>query len=132
MIYIQNKKTNEKYAVSRHFEDSKKIQAWMADDTETSPMILPLPIDVMSVVICEVNKGETIMELQSRHGVSTPKVVPIKTKTMGDNLWDMENFTQLTANIINPYDYRSSTGNIGYLPDSFNEENVERIRRLLL
>lgn len=78
LIYIQNKKTNEKYAVSRHFEDSKKIQAWMSNDDETNPMLLPLPLEVMSVVICEVNKIDTVLELQSKHGVNVPTVNEIK------------------------------------------------------
>ena len=78
LIYIQNKKTNEKYAVSRHFEDSKKIQAWMSNDDETNPMLLPLPLEVMSVVICEVNKTDTVLELQSKHGVNVPTVNEIK------------------------------------------------------
>ena len=69
LIYIQNKKTNEKYAVSRHWEDNKKVQAWMSNDNETSPMLLPLPIEVMSVILCEVNKTDTIFELQSKHNI---------------------------------------------------------------
>lgn len=69
LIYIQNKKTNEKYAVSRHWEDNKKVQAWMSNDNETSPMLIPLPIEVMSVILCEVNKTDTIFELQSRHNI---------------------------------------------------------------
>lgn len=71
LIYIQNKKTNEKYAVSRHWEDNKKVQAWMSNDNETSPMLLPLPIEVMSVILCEVNKTDTIFELQSKHNIAT-------------------------------------------------------------
>lgn len=78
LIYIQNKKTNEKYAVSRHFEDNKKIQAWLSNDDETNPMLLPLPLEVMSVVICEVNKTDTVLELQSKHGVNVPTVNEIK------------------------------------------------------
>ena len=70
LIYIQNKKTNEKYAVSRHFEDSKKIQAWMSNDDESNPMLLPLPSEVMSVIICEVNKTDTVLELQSKHNIA--------------------------------------------------------------
>ena len=70
LIYIQNKKTNEKYAVSRHFEDSKKIQAWMSNDDETSPMLLPIPSEIMSIIICEVNKTDTVLELQSKHEVN--------------------------------------------------------------
>lgn len=135
LIYIQNKKTNQKYAVSRHFEDSKKIQAWMADDSETSPMILPLPNEVMSVVICEVNKGETIMELQSKHGISTTKVVPIAKKINSDLFWGEEDGyrSRFEDNIFNPYtnNYRSTTS-IGHLPESYDEEHLERIRRLLL
>ena len=69
LIYIQNKKTNEKYAVSRHWEDNKKVQAWMSNDDESSPMLLPLPIEVMSVILCEVNKTDTIFELQSKHNI---------------------------------------------------------------
>jgi hypothetical protein len=67
LIYIQNKKTNEKYAISRHFEDVSLIKAWMSNDNEISPMLLPLPIEVMSVIISEVNKMETILELQSKY-----------------------------------------------------------------
>jgi hypothetical protein len=74
LIYIQNKKTNEKYAVSRHWEDNKKVQAWMSNDDESSPMLLPLPLEVMSVVICEVNKTDTIFELQSKHGINKSNV----------------------------------------------------------
>jgi hypothetical protein len=86
LIYIQNKKTNEKYAVSRHFEDSKKIQAWMSNDDETSPMLLPLPPEVMSVVICEVNKTDTILELQSKHEINVPTVSKKETISSYDNL----------------------------------------------
>lgn len=74
LIYIQNKKTNEKYAVSRHWEDNKKVQAWMSNDDETSPMLLPLPIEVMSVILCEVNKTDTIFELQSKHEINKSTV----------------------------------------------------------
>jgi hypothetical protein len=79
LIYIQNKKTNEKYAVSRHWEDDKKIQAWMSNDDETSPLLLPLPIEVMSVILCEVNKTDTIFELQSKHSI----VEGVKSKKEG-------------------------------------------------
>jgi hypothetical protein len=32
-------------------------------------MLLPLPIEVMSVILCEVNKTDTIFELQSKHNI---------------------------------------------------------------
>jgi hypothetical protein len=85
LIYIQNKKTNEKYAVSRHWEDEKKLQAWLSNDDETSPMLLPLPIEVMSIVIREVNDNKTIVELQNKHGVGTQNdVIYVQKNRSGD------------------------------------------------
>jgi len=89
LIYIQNKKTNEKYAVSRHWEDNKKVQAWMSNDNETSPLLLPLPIEVMSVILCEVNKTDTIFELQSRHNIVEGD--KIKKEEISDYL-DLDSF----------------------------------------
>jgi hypothetical protein len=74
LIYIQNKKTNDKYAVSRHWADDKKIQAWMSNDDETNPMLLPIPSEIMSIIICEVNKTDTVFELQSKYNVNVPTV----------------------------------------------------------
>jgi len=56
IFFILSKKTNDKFAVSREFNDPKNIQAWLADDTETSPMLLPIPFDVMGKIIEEVKK----------------------------------------------------------------------------
>jgi len=56
IFFILSKKTNDKFAISREFDDSKNIQAWLADDSETSPMMLPIPFDVMAKIIEEVKK----------------------------------------------------------------------------
>lgn len=63
LIYIIEKKTNEKYAVSRKKNDDTKIQAWLSDDSETSPLLLPLPVEVISTIVQEVNKNECISDL---------------------------------------------------------------------
>lgn len=63
IFFILSKKTNEKYAVSKSYEDIKDIQAWLADDTETSPMTLPLPIDVMGKIMEEVRKTKEELSL---------------------------------------------------------------------
>jgi hypothetical protein len=56
ILFILSKKTNEKFAVSREYNDPKKVQAWLFDDSETSPMMLPIPFDVMGKIIEEVRK----------------------------------------------------------------------------
>ena len=114
LIYIQNKKTNEKYAVSRHWEDNKKIQAWMSNDDESSPMLLPLPIEVMSVILCEVNKTDTIFELQSKHNIRQEEEIVVKKRGSFDNpiVWDGSTSTIVSqlSDRISPY----SSGGYSY------------------
>lgn len=130
LIYIQNKKTNEKYAVSRHFEDIKKIQAWMSNDDESSPMLLPLPIEVMRVILCEVNKTDTIFELQSKHNIRQEKEEEVVVKqrvSASDYLtgWDSStsNIVSQLSDRINPY----SNGGYSY-DDSSMMDLLRRLR----
>lgn len=129
LIYIQNKKTNEKYAVSRHWEDNKKIQAWMSNDDETNPMLLPIPSEIMSIIICEVNKTDTVFELQSKHGIN----VPVVNKKETVSQYDIESDGFVSR--ISPYsqylrtdnflgDYNSSLGSI----DVSMRELMDRLR----
>jgi hypothetical protein len=63
MIYIINKLSNEKYAISRDKRSDSKIQAWLSDDKETSPFMLPLPSNIMSIITGEVRKKECNRDL---------------------------------------------------------------------
>lgn len=63
MIYIINKLSNEKYAISRDKRSDSKIQAWLSDDKETSPFMLPLPSNIMSIITEEVRKKECLRDL---------------------------------------------------------------------
>ena len=132
LIYIQNKKTNEKYAVSRHFEDSKKIQAWMSNDDESNPMLLPLPSEVMSVIICEVNKTDTVLELQSKHNIAWET----KSKKEGkSDIFDEDyasyldqysrNDVQATQR-VNPYNSRTYA-TWGHHSDTSNDDEMSTL-----
>jgi hypothetical protein len=63
LIYIIDKVNNEKYAISRKKDDELKIQGWMSDDKEVNPMMLPLPSEIMTLVISEVKKKESVSDL---------------------------------------------------------------------
>ena len=63
LIYIINKLSNEKYAISRDKRSDSKIQAWLSDDKETSPFMLPLPPNIMSIITEEVRKKECVKDL---------------------------------------------------------------------
>ena len=62
LIYIINKLSNEKYAISRDKRSDSKIQAWLSDDKETSPFMLPLPPNIMSIITEEVRKKECVKD----------------------------------------------------------------------
>jgi len=113
LIYIQNKKTNEKYAVSRHWEQKNKLQAWLSNDDETSPMLLPLPIEVMEIIIREVNNNETILGLQDKHNIKGG-IVSVREYSV------QQIVSNLSSNTLRGYDYGS------YDVDSYNN-----IRRML-
>lgn len=63
LVYIINKITNKKYAISRKKNDNTKIQAWLENDDETSPFLLPLSPEVMAIVADEIRKNESIRDL---------------------------------------------------------------------
>jgi hypothetical protein len=97
----------------------------MSNDDESNPMLLPLPIEVMSVILCEVNKTDTIFELQSKYNIvegtkskkeSTPDVFD---EDFGSYL------SQFSRNIYNPY----VTGSIGGGFDD-NDGMRDLLRRL--
>jgi hypothetical protein len=63
LIYIIQKTTNKKYAVSRRKDDDTKIQAWLDNDNEVSPFLLPLSPEVMAIITNEVKKNECVKDL---------------------------------------------------------------------
>jgi len=63
LIYIIHKTTNKKYAVSRRKDDDTKIQAWLDNDNEVSPFLLPLSPEVMTIITDEVKKNECVKDL---------------------------------------------------------------------
>jgi hypothetical protein len=64
LIYIIDRINNDKYAVSIKQGDSTKIQGWLSDDKEVSPLTLPISVDVINIIISEIKKDETIMDLE--------------------------------------------------------------------
>jgi hypothetical protein len=64
LIYIIDRLNNDKYAVSIKKGDSSKIQGWLADDKEVSPLTLQISVDVINIIVSEIKKDETIMDLE--------------------------------------------------------------------
>jgi hypothetical protein len=63
LVYILNKKTNDKYSISRDKTDDTDIKAWLSDDTEISPLLLPIPQELWSLIILELQKQESVIDL---------------------------------------------------------------------
>jgi hypothetical protein len=80
LIYIIDRINNDKYAVSIKQGDSSKIQGWLADDKEVSPLTLPISFDVINIIISEIKKDETIMDLEDYKKIHS-KIGKSKSKT---------------------------------------------------
>jgi hypothetical protein len=78
LIYIIQKTTNKKYAISRKKGDDTKIQAWLDNDNEISPFLLPLPTEVMTIITNEVKKNECVKDL-----IKTDESISLKTNSNG-------------------------------------------------
>lgn len=63
LIYVINKITNKKYAISRDKTEDKDLKAWLSDDSETSPLLLPIPQDLWMVIMPELQKQESVTDL---------------------------------------------------------------------
>jgi hypothetical protein len=70
IIYVINRSANDKYAISRDKTDDKDLKAWLADDTETSPLLLSLPQEIWSIVIPELQKEESITDLKGNKSLN--------------------------------------------------------------
>lgn len=69
LIYIINKKSNVKYAVSSSITEDK-VEGWLANDKASNPMLWSIPNDVMNVLVEEVKKRESVVELAKNHGIA--------------------------------------------------------------
>jgi hypothetical protein len=73
LIYIIDRINNDKYAVSIKKGDSSRIQGWLSNDKEVSPLTLPISTDIINIIVSEIKKDETIMELDEYKKINKPK-----------------------------------------------------------
>lgn len=107
LIYIIDRINNDKYAVSIKKGDSTKIQGWLSDDKETSPLTLPISTDIINIIVSEIKKDETIMELDEYKKIHS-KINKVKSKI--DDYIGVGDITQL----INQYIGGIDTGTYNY------------------
>jgi hypothetical protein len=85
IIFVINKKNDEKYAISKRMNDSV-IQGWDAKDKETSPLIWEFTDEIWKILRCELKKSRQDIEIESLpEGMiygSRNSVVPFETSSL--------------------------------------------------
>lgn len=119
LIYIINKLNNDKFAVSRDKRSDSKIQAWLSDDKETSPFMIPLPSNIMSIITEEVRKKECVTDLINESN-------PVKVRENSGDI--MKYFTKYIKNGYTPYDEYLTYGENGDLSVREIDEMLNSIR----
>ena len=85
LIYIMDKVMNDKYAVSIKTGDKSKIQGWLSDDKEVSPLTLPISSEVITLIINEINKDESIVEMEEYSKMDNK--IPYQKKSITFDGW---------------------------------------------
>jgi hypothetical protein len=65
LIYVINKKTNVKHAVSLQYDDREDIKCFNQEDDETDFIRMPIPNEVFSVIRTELMKGAYQTEFET-------------------------------------------------------------------
>lgn len=95
LIYVINKLTDEKYAVSRDKRNDYKVKAWLSNDDETSPLMIPVPANVMEIIANEVRKKECILDLVKKNTESDLNEDKV--------LYEVSNIDKATIDNFNKY-----------------------------
>lgn len=85
LIYIIDKKINDKYAVSIAVNNKDKIQAWLSDDKEVHILNLPVSVEVINLIVKEINKNESIVGMEEYPKVNN--IIPISKKSDTYDVW---------------------------------------------
>jgi hypothetical protein len=120
LIYIINRSTNEKYAISSKKNSKTEVQGWLSNDDEISPMLLDLPMGVLMAINGEIRKKETNIELMNVGVKKEPKLKVVKRRKISD----------LPTNTVMgiPDDYLSYVQNL--LEENIGNYGVDNITEL--
>lgn len=122
LIYIIDKKINDKYAVSIAVNNKDKIQAWLSDDKEVHILNLPVSVEVINLIVKEINKNESIVGMEEYSKVNN--IIPMPKKSDTYDVWSPS-----VQSLINQYirgmdsDYRYYRNN-----DDDNSFDYSRFR----
>ena len=63
LIYLIQRSSDVKYAISAKKDSETEIQAWLDNDDEVSPMLLDIPFELFMACNTEIKKNETNLKL---------------------------------------------------------------------
>lgn len=64
IIYVIDKNTNTKWAVSRKYDDDSHVKGWTQQDKEISPLMFNLPEEIIMFIMKELKKPQFETELK--------------------------------------------------------------------
>ena len=100
LIYIINRSTNEKFAISSKKNSKTEVQAWLSNDDEISPMLLDLPRGVLMAINGEIRKKETNFELMNV-GVKKEPILKVVKRKLVNSISDLPD--TVTGSLPNDY-----------------------------
>jgi hypothetical protein len=101
LIYLIQRSSDVKYAISSKKDSDTEIQAWLNNDDEVSPMLLDIPFELFMACNTEIKKNETNLKLM---GGDVDKEIPnysaLSAMFKNQLNMDYDNIREMYDNIV--------------------------------
>jgi hypothetical protein len=101
LIYLIQRYSDVKYAISAKKDSETEIQAWLDNDDEVSPMLLDIPFELFMACNTEIKKNETNLKLM---GGDVDKEIPnysaLSAMFKNQLNMDYDNIREMYDNIV--------------------------------
>jgi hypothetical protein len=101
LIYLIQRSSDVKYAISAKKDSDTEIQAWLDNDDEVSPMLLDIPFELFMACNTEIKKNETNLKLM---GGDVDKEIPnysaLSAMFKNQLNMDYDNIREMYDNIV--------------------------------
>ena len=101
LIYLIQRSSDVKYAISAKKDSETEIQAWLDNDDEVSPMLLDIPFELFMACNTEIKKNETNLKLMDGgNDKEIPNYSALSVMFKNHLNMDYDNIREMYDNIV--------------------------------
>jgi hypothetical protein len=121
LIYLIQRSSGVKYAISAKKDSDTEIQAWLDNDDEVSPMLLDIPFELFMACNAEIKKNETNLKLMG--GGNDKEIYNTLSSLFGNHNMNYDNIRVMYDKIVS--DHYPNGVDIENLDDIWGSSNSD-------